>query len=134
MTDASSPPLLARCDHLRGGLGRGPSASVEPTSERTTSVTSTRAIVFESGRLGLTGHADFLAEPHAGVQALAVLSDKAFDDWTPVAERYTRRVIVGDAVGPWRAGIRAQGEGRPPGRARGRRSPRRLCAHRRDDA
>lgn len=50
------------------------------------------AVVFDTGRLVVDGHADFLAEPHLGVLAKVHLQDIDFGYFRPVAERY--RVLV----------------------------------------
>jgi hypothetical protein len=45
------------------------------------------AVVFDRGRLVVDGHADFLAEPHAGVKGKVELTDIALDYFQPVLER-----------------------------------------------
>jgi hypothetical protein len=53
------------------------------------------ATVFETGRLRLVGHADFLAKPHAGVQGDLELEDIPLDYIEPVARRYNIRITGG---------------------------------------
>jgi hypothetical protein len=53
------------------------------------------ATVFRSGRLSVVGHADFLATPHAGVQADLDLDSIPLDYFGPVAERYNIRIRNG---------------------------------------
>jgi hypothetical protein len=43
--------------------------------------------VFDSGRLSLVGHADFLAKPHVGVQGSLELRDVVLDYFAPMLER-----------------------------------------------
>lgn len=45
------------------------------------------ATVFDTGRLAVTGHADFLAEPYAGVKGRVELADIGLDYFRPVLER-----------------------------------------------
>jgi hypothetical protein len=52
-------------------------------------------IVFESGRIRLDGHADFLAEPHLAVQGNIELDQVALDYFRPIAERYNMSVRKG---------------------------------------
>jgi uncharacterized protein involved in outer membrane biogenesis len=44
------------------------------------------AVVFDRGRALIEGHADFLAEPHAGVKGNVELADIALDYFRPVLE------------------------------------------------
>ena len=46
------------------------------------------AVAFEQGRLALEGHADFLADPHPGVLALATLEGIELDYFRPILARY----------------------------------------------
>jgi hypothetical protein len=45
------------------------------------------ATIFDRGRLAIEGHADFLAEPHAGVKGHVELADVALDYFQPVLQR-----------------------------------------------
>jgi hypothetical protein len=53
------------------------------------------ATVFESGRLRLTGRADFLATPHAGVKGNLELERIPLDYFKPVVDRYNIRITSG---------------------------------------
>ena len=53
------------------------------------------AVVFDSGKLWLDGHADFLAEPHAGIQAALKLEQIELDYFKPVTNRYNLSVSKG---------------------------------------
>jgi len=53
------------------------------------------AVVFDSGRLWLDGHADFLAEPHAGIQAALKLEQIELDYFKPITNRYNLSVTKG---------------------------------------
>jgi len=53
------------------------------------------AVVFDSGRLWLDGHADFLAEPHAGIQAALKLEQIELDYFKPITNRYNLSVKKG---------------------------------------
>jgi len=44
--------------------------------------------VFDAGRLWVDGHADFLAEPHLGVQAAVTLEQIQLDYFKPITNRY----------------------------------------------
>ncbi len=44
--------------------------------------------VFDAGRLSMDGHADFLAEPHVGVQAAVQLEQIQLDYFKPITNRY----------------------------------------------
>jgi hypothetical protein len=44
--------------------------------------------VFDTGRLWVEGHADFLAEPHVGVQAAVQLEQIQLDYFKPITNRY----------------------------------------------
>lgn len=46
------------------------------------------ATVFDAGRLWVDGHADFLAEPHVGVQAAVNLEQIQLDYFKPITNRY----------------------------------------------
>jgi len=45
------------------------------------------AVVFDAGKLWLDGHADFLAEPYAGVQAALKLENIELEYFKPIANR-----------------------------------------------
>ena len=53
------------------------------------------AVVFDKGRLWLDGHADFLAEPFAAVQAALKLEQIELEYFNPVAKRYNVSVTKG---------------------------------------
>ena len=53
------------------------------------------AVVFDAGKLSLDGHADFLAEPHAGVQAALKLENIELEYFKPIANRYNLSVTKG---------------------------------------
>ena len=53
------------------------------------------AVVFDSGKLWLDGHADFLAEPHAGIQAALKLEQIELDYFKPITNRYNLSVKKG---------------------------------------
>jgi Domain of Unknown Function (DUF748) len=53
------------------------------------------AVVFDRGKVQLDGHADFLAEPHLGIQAKVVLEDIALDYFKPITNRYNVTVSRG---------------------------------------
>jgi hypothetical protein len=53
------------------------------------------AVVFDSGKLWLDGHADFLAEPHTGIQAALKLEQIELDYFKPVTNRYNLSVSKG---------------------------------------
>jgi len=53
------------------------------------------AVVFDAGKLWLDGHADFLAEPHAGIQAALKLEQIELDYFKPVTNRYNMSVTKG---------------------------------------
>jgi hypothetical protein len=48
---------------------------------------SVRAVVFDGGRLGIDGNADFLAEPHLGVKGVIELRDIALDPFHQLTNR-----------------------------------------------
>jgi len=52
--------------------------------------------VFDSGRVVINGHADFLAKPHAGVEGELVLTNVELDYFKPILRRY--HVAVRDGV------------------------------------
>jgi len=47
-----------------------------------------RAVVFDAGSVWLDGRADFLAEPHVGVQAALRLDQVALEHFKPITNRY----------------------------------------------
>jgi uncharacterized protein DUF748 len=53
------------------------------------------AVVFDVGSVWLDGHADFLAEPHVGVQAALRLDQVAVDYFKPITNRYNLAVRGG---------------------------------------
>jgi uncharacterized protein DUF748 len=53
------------------------------------------AAVFDAGSAWLDGHADFLAEPHVGVQAALRLDQVALDYFKPITNRYNLAVRNG---------------------------------------
>ncbi len=53
------------------------------------------AVVFDAGTLWLDGHADFLAEPHVGVQAAVQLAQVELDYFKPITNRYNLAVTKG---------------------------------------
>jgi hypothetical protein len=52
-------------------------------------------VVFDAGTLWLDGHADFLAEPHPGVQATLRLERIGLDYFRPITSRYNLSVTSG---------------------------------------
>jgi len=52
-------------------------------------------VVFDAGSIWLDGHADFLAEPHPGVQAALRLEHIELDYWKPITNRYNLSVTGG---------------------------------------
>ncbi len=52
-------------------------------------------VVFDAGRLWLDGHANFLAEPHPGVQAALRLEQIELDYFKPITNRYNLSVTRG---------------------------------------
>jgi hypothetical protein len=52
-------------------------------------------VVFDAGELWLDGHADFLAEPHAGIQAALRLDRVELDYFKPIISRYNLSVSQG---------------------------------------
>ncbi len=54
-----------------------------------------RARVLDTGRLKVDGHADFLAEPYAGVKVAVDLADAGIDRFRPVLERYNLTIAKG---------------------------------------
>jgi uncharacterized protein DUF748 len=54
-----------------------------------------QGIVFDTGKLKLDGHADFLAEPHIAVKANLQLEQVGIDYFKPIAERYKFAVQEG---------------------------------------
>jgi hypothetical protein len=53
------------------------------------------AVVFDTGELWLDGRADFLAEPHAGIQAALRLERVELDYFQPIIQRYNLSVSRG---------------------------------------
>jgi hypothetical protein len=53
------------------------------------------AVVFDTGRMVLDGHADFLAEPHLGIKAKVALEGIALDYFKPITNRYNVTVRKG---------------------------------------
>ncbi len=53
------------------------------------------AVVFDTGRVVLDGHADFLAEPHLGIKANVALEGIALDYFKPITNRYNVTVRKG---------------------------------------
>jgi hypothetical protein len=53
------------------------------------------AVVFDAGSVWLDGRADFLAEPHAGVQAALRMDQVQLDYFTPLIDRYNLSVRKG---------------------------------------
>src|SRR3989441_2892221 len=53
------------------------------------------AVVFDAGSAWLDGRADFLAEPHVGVQAALRLDEVALDYFKPITNRYNLAVRNG---------------------------------------
>lgn len=51
--------------------------------------------IFDSGKLTFDGHADFTAEPYAGVKGALALADAHLDPLRPVLERYNITVAKG---------------------------------------
>ena len=51
--------------------------------------------IFDSGRILMKGHANFLAEPHAGIDADMALQQVALEPFLPVAGRYNVQVRGG---------------------------------------
>ena len=53
------------------------------------------AVVFDTGRLSIDGHADFMAEPHIGIKADVGVKDVPLDYFKPVTNRYDLTVSGG---------------------------------------
>lgn len=69
--------------------------NIEDQSDPYPSTVYLECAVFERGRLGLSGRANFLDKPHASVRAAAKLDDLALGYLKPVAERYNLDVRGG---------------------------------------
>lgn len=89
--DKSSPPLHIddldfRATNIRNVRSR---ENTYPSDVRLT------GRIFESGRLTMDGHADFMAEPYAGVKGALEIADVRLDPFRPVLERYNLTVAKG---------------------------------------
>lgn len=66
--------------------------------------------IFGSGRIAMKGHANFLAEPHAGIDADMVLQHVALEPLLPVTERYNVQIHGGMLSADGRLEYSAEGK------------------------
>ena len=89
--DAKSPPLHVDQINFRANNIR----NIRSADRTYPSDVQMTARIFESGRVKLDGHADFLAEPDAGVKGALTLADLRLDPFKPILERYNLTIAKG---------------------------------------
>jgi hypothetical protein len=60
---------------------------------------SLEGIIFDSGKISMNGHADFLAEPHMGIKAQFALENMELDYFKPIVSRHNIAVRDGTLSG-----------------------------------
>jgi hypothetical protein len=89
----AGPSRPLQLSHVHGVAGN--IRKVQGGDRRYPSPVEVEAVVFGRGRLSLDGHADFLARPHAGVEAHLDLADVDLDYFDPLLRRLNLAVRKG---------------------------------------
>ena len=98
-----------RCE-LRSSIFAENIRNVESEEGTYPSPVQAEAVVFDTGKVRLTGHADFLAEPHVTVKGEFDVNKIILDYFRPITERYNLSVRKGalDAEGSIEYAIQAE--------------------------
>ena len=88
--DASKPLHVTHLNLLAGNI-----RNIRSPNEAYPSNLTLDGHIFESGRIQLQGHANFLAEPHVGVNADLALQHVALEPLLPVTARYNVQIHGG---------------------------------------
>ena len=88
--DASNPLRFTHLNLLAGNI-----RNIRSPNDAYPSDLNLDGNIFGSGRIQMQGHANFLAEPHAGINADLVLQDVALEPLLPVSRRYNIQVRGG---------------------------------------
>ena len=88
--DASKPLHLTHLNLLAGNI-----RNIRSPNDAYPSDLTLDGNIFGSGRMQMQGHANFLAEPHAGIKADLALQDVALEPLLPVTARYNVQIRGG---------------------------------------
>ena len=88
--DASKPLHLTHLNILAGNI-----RNIRSPNEAYPSDLTADGNIFGSGRIEMQGHANFLAEPHAGIKADLALQHVALEPLLPVTARYNVQIRGG---------------------------------------
>jgi hypothetical protein len=105
--DASKPLHVTHLNLLAGNIRNIRSANDAYPSNFTLD-----GNIFDSGRIQMQGHANFLAEPHAGIKTDLALEHVALEPFLPVTARYNVRIRGGVLSAEGHLEYTAEGETR----------------------
>jgi Domain of Unknown Function (DUF748) len=88
--DPSKPLLLTHLNFLAGNI-----RNIRSPNDSYPSDLDLDGTLFGSGRIQMKGHANFLAEPHAGINADLALQHVALEPLLPVTGRYNVQLLGG---------------------------------------
>ena len=88
--DASKPLHFTHLNLLAGNI-----RNIRSPNDAYPSNLTLSGNIFDSGRIEMRGHANFLAEPHAGINAHLVLEHVALEPLLPVTTRYNVQIHGG---------------------------------------
>ena len=103
--DASKPLHVTHLNLLAGNI-----RNVRSPNDAYPSDLTLDGHIFESGRIQMLGHANFLAEPHAGIKADLALEHVALEPLLPVTARYNVQIRGGVLSAEGRLEYSAEGE------------------------
>lgn len=103
--DASKPLHFTHLNLLAGNI-----RNIRSPNDAYPSDLTLDGNIFGSGRVGMQGHANFLAEPHAGIKADLALQHVALEPLLPVTARYNVHIRGGVLSAEGHLEYSAQGE------------------------
>ena len=103
--DASKPLHFTHLNLLAGNI-----RNIRSPNDAYPSDLTLDGNIFSSGRIQMQGHANFLAEPHAGIKADLALQHVALEPLLPVTARYNVRIRGGELSAEGHLEYSAEGE------------------------
>ena len=103
--DASKPLHFTQFNLLAGNI-----RNIRSPNDAYPSDLTLDGHIFDSGRIQMQGHANFLAEPHAGIKAHLALEHVALEPLLPVTARYNMQIRGGVLSAEGQLEYSAEGE------------------------
>ncbi len=103
--DPSKPLHFTQCNLLAGNI-----RNIRSPNDAYPSDLTLDGHIFDSGRIQMQGHANFLAEPHAGIKAHLALEHVALEPLLPVTARYNVQIRGGVLSAEGQLEYSAEGE------------------------